>query len=430
MKAPGTSSAGRPPRLARWILRTLSAPRHRETLEADFEELFTERESILGWRAARWRAFCDALSAVRTRFSSVAGDHAQVGPRVGAVSREPFLRMRAGDFQVAARGLRANPGLTMVCILTLALGIGMNTAIFSAVYGLLLRPLPFREADSIVSLSRSDRRYADAYTNVAPADFLDWQERAQSLSQFSVVEPWSFEMLNEGEPTYVRASRVSASFFSLLGVQPLHGRLFLPEEYQLGNTDVVLLSHAVWRRRFGADPAVIGRTLILENRAHQVAGVLPPAARLRLFAQDEEMWTPLYFHDALRQQRAGGSWRVLARLKPGVTVAAAQAEMDTLAAQISAEHPRTHRDVGISVVALHDFLVGRARPALLLLLAAVTLVLFIACGNIANLLLARGNERQREWSIRAALGAGRGRLAALPLAESMLLPCWAGLRAC
>lgn len=420
----------RPPVLARWLLRLLCSPHHRDAVEGDFDELFSARVQSSGLRVARWRSLLDAFSAVRTRSSPLSAPSASETGAAISSGGAPLLPAFLSDLRHAARVLLAHRAFALVSILTLALGIGVNTAIFSAVYSILLRPLPFRDPEPVVSLARKDTRYADAYNNVAPADFLDWRDRSRSLSEFAVVEPWSYELTGNGEPIYLRASRVSAAFFPLLGIQPLHGRLFLPEEYELGNTSVVLLSHALWQQRFGGDLSIVGRTILLDNQTYLVAGVLPPSARLRLFEKDEELWSPLYFHEALRTQRSGGSWRVLARLRPGIAPAAAQAEMDTIAAQISEENPRTHHGVGVSIIPLRDFLVGRVRPALLVLLGAVVLVLFIACANIANLLLARGNDRHREWAIRAALGAGRARLAAQLLAESLLLAtlgCAAGL---
>ncbi|HKQ77457.1 MAG TPA: ABC transporter permease [Blastocatellia bacterium] len=334
------------------------------------------------------------------------------------------------DLRYGLRTLLKNPGFTLVAVVTLALGVGVNTAIFSVVNGVLLRPLPFNQPERIVTLWENNLKDGIERDDVSPANFLDWSERSRSFEEMAFANPWSLDFIGETEPETWRATRVSQGFFRILGAQAIVGRTFLPEEYETGRNQVVVLSYGLWRRRFGAEPGVVGRKLTLDGQPMTVVGVMPPEFKLRLFDREEELWWPQTPDESMRRQRRATYLKVIARLKPGVSVEQARAEMSSIAANLASEYPQTNAGVGATTVTLTEQETGHVRTALLALLAAVAAVLLIACANVANLLLARGNEREREFAIRAAIGAGGARLARQTLTESLLLAslgCGGGL---
>lgn len=332
------------------------------------------------------------------------------------------------DFRYALRQLRRRPVFGIAAVSTVALGVGSTTAIFSAVDTLLLRPLPYPEPDRIVTVWQDDRREGNPRADVAPANFVDWRERARSFQVLAAAEPFSFALERaEGPPLDLPTNLVTEGFFRVLGVRPRLGRLFLPEDHLAGNDRVVVLGHALWRDLFGAEPEVVGRTLTLDGRPFEVVGVLPPEVELGLPQVDEAgLWSPQVIQEDDRRTRGDGWWNVVGRLRPGVSLAEAGADMDRVAAALSDEFPATNAQVGATVIPLHEHMVSEARPVLLLLFGATLLVMLIACANLANLQLAHATERGREFAVRAAIGAGRGRLLTHLLTQSAVVAALGG----
>ncbi len=327
------------------------------------------------------------------------------------------------DVNYAARMLAKTPGFTAVAVVTLALGIGANTSIFTVVNAVLLRPLPYEDPDALV-------RFIDVKPgmslNLSYPNFLDWRARSRSFSEMAIHNPYSSVTLTGmGEAEVLSASLAEGRLFTLLGARPALGRIFSAEEEKPGGEPVVLLSHRVWTRRFGRDPNVVGRVITFDTRKFTVIGVLPPWFELGA----AEVWRPLgpYLNDNWLDRSNHGGFQGYGRLKPGVTPAQAQEEMTQIARALEAEHPAANRDLTVRVLPLHESQVAEQRPTLLLLLGAVSLVLLIACVNVASLLLARGVARERETTIRVALGAGRGRLLRLFLCESAILALSGGV---
>lgn len=343
------------------------------------------------------------------------------------------------DLRYGARMLLKQPGFTLTAVITLSLGIGATTAIFSVINGVLLRPLPYPEPERIVTLWEHNAKDGIARDDVSPANFLDWRDRSRSFESLAFANPYSLDYQGATEPETWQAALVSDGFFNALGVNAHLGRTFLPEDFRSGQTFadakdkqsfVVVLTYGLWQERFGGDRAIIGRTLNLDGQPATVIGVLPPEFQLPLFDQEKQVYAPQQFDESWRRQRRATYLKVFGRLHPGVTVAQARADMDAIAAQLATEYPQTNTGIGVTTVPLPEQMTGHVRPALWILFGAVGFVLLIACANVANLLLARGNGRARELAIRAAMGAGRGRLIGQLLTESLLLAgagCAAGL---
>jgi putative ABC transport system permease protein len=326
------------------------------------------------------------------------------------------------NLRFAARSLRKAPTLTASVVLTLALCIGATTAIFSVVYAVLFRPLPFADPDGIL-LVRS--QWKDLTGSMSVGNWADVSRRQTSFRYFVPAYGESYNLSGAETPENVDGARVGADYFAMLGVRPALGRGFHAEEAAPGRENVVLLSHGLWQRRFGSDPGVVGSEIRLDGRPHTVVGVMPAAMDFALF--DEELWVPVAFTPERLAMHDEHFLTVLARLDPGATRARAEDEMRRLGRWLETTYPRDNSERTIAVSGLVEELVGDYRPRLYVLLGAVGFVLLIACANIANLLLARGAARSRETAIRAAIGAGRGQLVRHALAESLVLAGVGGL---
>ncbi len=403
----------------------LSPTRENEIIEELSQHLEEQFEDALSHGASEDEAHRNALAELGELLGRELKGIERRTPRnsipPGTPRKSNFLGDAIQDARYAFRLFAKSPAFTAIAVLALALGIGANTAIFSVVDAVLLRPLPFKNPGQLVMIWENATHLGFPKDTPSPANFLDWREQNTVFESMAAMTEGSVNLTGMGEPERLDGRRVSANLFDLLGVTAIVGRTFVAQEDQPG-ARVAVLSEALWKRRFGGNAAIVGQPITLNGEIYTVVGVvrstitLPASGKWR-----DQIWVPLAFSSKEAASRGSHYLEVIARMKPGQTLAQAQAEMETIMARLDQKYPEVNGRRGAVVTPLHEQIVGDIKPALLILLGAVVFVLLLACANVANLLLARAAARQKEIALRLALGADRARLTRQLLVESIIL---------